>query len=134
MKKALIALAVLALAGCAKPYGPVEGTYDTPFVKPDPSKQQTKIKIFRITQFRDSLFSLCKFEVSVDGKSVARLPQNKYVNVYVDNGTHYLSYIYSCDEGRPQAKKVLEVIANGTPQEYSSRISGYGELQMWRTL
>ncbi len=134
MKKALMALAVLALAGCAKPYGPTDKIYNPSLVKADASKQQTQIKLLRLTQFRDSIYSFCVFDVAVDGKDVASLEQNKYVTLYVDNGTHYLSYSYSCDRGTPRAQKVLEVIANGTPQEYSSKITGYGELAMWRTL
>ncbi|WP_058973279.1 hypothetical protein [Type-D symbiont of Plautia stali] len=133
MKKSLIALAVLLLAGCARPYGPVAGTVNDQLTKSDPSKQQTKIKVLRLTQFRDSLFNLCTFDFSVDGKLVAFLRQNNYVTVYLDHGMHYLSYTYSCDEGRPYAQKVLEVITNGMPQEYSAKIGAFGQLFMWRT-
>lgn len=133
MKKPLIALAVLALASCAKPYGPVANTLNDQLTKPDPSKHQTKIKVLRVPQFRDSLFNLCTFDFSVDGKLVAFLKQNNYVTVYLDNGMHYLSYTYSCDEGRPYAQKVLEVITNGMPQEYSTKIGAFGHLFMWRT-
>lgn len=133
MKKAMLTLAILALVGCARPYGPTTSIINDQVVTPNPSKKQTKIKVFRMKQFRESILSSCQFMIEIDGKMVAMLKQNQYVTAYVDNGTHYLGFSDTCYSTEITGRKVLEVIADGAPQEYSTKIGAYGAFLMWRT-
>jgi uncharacterized lipoprotein YajG len=134
VKKALIALAVLTLAGCARPYGPATNIINQQMVTPDASKQQTKVTVTRQKQFIGSASgNHCKFVVNIDGQDVAMLRQNQFVSTYLENGLHKLRVSNDCSVLSLGMRKSLDVIADGTPQEYATEVGFWGQYRMWRT-
>ena len=134
MKKAMMALAVLTLAGCARPYGPATTIMNQQIVTPNANQQQTKVTVTRNRQFIGSMSGgTCKFVVNIDGQDVAMLRQNQYVTTYLENGTHKLRVSNDCSVLSLGMRKTLDVVATGTPQEYATEIGFWGQYRMWRT-
>lgn len=134
MKKALLALAVLTLAGCARPYGSADTIINQQMVTPDASKKQTPVTVTRLKQFIGSASGgRCKFVVNVDGHDVAMLRQNQFVTTYLENGLHKLRVSNDCSVMSLGMRKSLDIIADGTPQEYATEVGFWGQYRMWRT-
>ncbi|WP_182059260.1 hypothetical protein [Pantoea sp. ME81] len=134
MKKALIALAVLTLAGCARPYGSADTIINQQMVTPDASKKQTSVTVTRLKQFIGSASGgTCKFVVNVDGQDVAMLRQNQFVTAYLENGLHKLRVSNDCSVMSLGMRKSLDIVADGTPQEYATEVGFWGQYRMWRT-
>lgn len=135
MKKAVIALAVLALTACAKPHGPPEEILNPAMVTPDNNKSQTRITITREEQssLLTASMGLCSFLISIDGKDVALLRQNQVVTAYLDNGPHALRVSNSCISVGLGIRKTLKIVADGTPQAYATNEGYWGQYHLWRT-
>ncbi len=134
MKKVLLALAVLTLVGCARPYGSADTIINQQLVTPDASKKQTPVTVTRLKQFIGSASGgACKFVVNVDGHDVAMLRQNQFVTTYLENGLHKLRVSNDCSVMSLGMRKSLDIIADGTPQEYATEVGFWGQYRMWRT-
>ena len=133
MKKAILALAVLTLAGCARNYGPADTILDRQVVTPDAAQQQTKVTVTRAKQFiGGGSGGLCKFLVAIDGKDVALLRQNQFVTAYLNNGSHNIRVSNECNVLTMGMRKSLDLVADGTPQEYVAEVGFWGQYRMWR--
>lgn len=133
MKKAILALAVLTLAGCARNYGPAETILDQQLVTPNPAQQQTKVTVTRAKQFIGGASGgLCKFLVAIDDKEVALLRQNQFVTTYLSNGPHNIRVSNECNVMSMGMRKSLDLIADGAPQEYVAELGFWGQYRMWR--
>lgn len=134
MKKLVLALAVLTLAGCARPYGPADKILDNQIVTPSPSEQQTKVTITRQKQFIGNMSGgKCKFLISIDDSEVALLRQNQFVTTYLKNGPHKLRVSNDCSVLTMGMRKTLDITADGTDQEYVAEVGFWGQYRMWRT-
>ncbi len=134
MKKLLIACAVLTLAGCARPYGPADTVINQQLVTPDPSKPQTKVTVTRLKQFiGGGSGGTCKFVINIDNQDVAMLRQNQFVTAYLANGLHKLKVSNDCTVLSMGMRKSLDIVADGSPQEYATEVGFWGQYRMWRT-
>lgn len=134
MKKLVLALAVLTLAGCARPYGPADTILDKQLVTPVSSEQQTKVTVTRQKQFIGSISGgMCKFVITVDDSEVALLRQNQFVTTYLKNGPHKLRVSNDCSVLTMGMRKTLDITADGTAQEYVAEVGFWGQYRMWRT-
>lgn len=133
MKKIMIALAVLTLAGCARPHGEADVILNQEIVKPKSDTQQTKITVTRNKQFiGGGSGGMCKFLVAIDDKDVALLRQNQFVTAYLENGLHKLRVSNECNVLSMGMRKSLDIVADGTPQEYVAELGFWGQYRMWR--
>jgi len=99
MKKILVALAALLLAGCASnPYEPtvqVKSSYAN--ASTTAPKGQTHIRLHRIDQWSTIPFEkTCPLIVILDGQTVASLHFNQYVDLNVPNGIRTLEVRLAC--------------------------------------
>lgn len=134
VKKIVLVLAVLTLAGCARPYGPAEKVLNEQMVVPNPAEKQTKVTITRLKQFiGGGSGGVCKFLVSIDNKDVALLRQNQFVTAYLENGSHSLKVSNECHVMSLGMRKTLNIITDGTPQDYVTEIGFWGQYRMWQT-
>ncbi|EAA9301822.1 hypothetical protein BHZ80_19205 [Salmonella enterica] len=134
MKKIILVtgLSVL-LTACARPYGPAEKVIDTQIVQPQSGVEQTKITVTRNKQFIGSAAGgLCKFLVSIDGSEVALLRQNQFVTAYIKNGPHKLKVSNECEKLSMGMRKSLDLMADGSPQEYVAENGFWGQYRLWR--
>lgn len=130
----MLALAVLALAGCARPYGPADKTINQQLVTPNSAEQQTKVTVTRGKQFIGSMSGgICKFVITVDETDVALLRQNQFVTTYLKNGPHKLRVSNDCSVLSMGMRKTLDLVADGTPQEYTAEVGFWGQYRLWRT-
>ena len=133
MKKITLALAVLTLAGCARPYGQAEKILNQEMVTPKSDTQQTKVTVTRNKQFiGGGRGGMCKFLVAIDGKDVALLRQNQFVTAYLANGPHKLRVSNECNVLSMGMRKTLDLVADGTPQEYLTEVGFWGQYRMWQ--
>lgn len=133
MKKLLLMVAVLILAGCARPYGPAEKILNSEIVTPKVGAAQTKITVTRNKQFiGGGSGGLCKFLVSVDDKEVALLRQNQFVTAYLNNGPHKLKVSNECNLMSMGMRKTLDLNADGQDQKYIAEQGMWGQYRMWR--
>ncbi|MDY0927955.1 hypothetical protein GJV14_23705 [Enterobacteriaceae bacterium RIT697] len=103
-------------------------------VTPDASKQQTKVTVTRLKQFiGGGSGNTCKFVVNIDGQDVAMLRQNQFVSTYLENGLHKLRVSNDCSVLSMGMRKSLDIVADGTPQEYATEVGFWGQYRMWRT-
>jgi hypothetical protein len=110
-------LAVLTLAGCARPYGQAEKILNQEMVTPKSDTQQTKVTVTRNKQFiGGGSGGMCKFLVAIDGKDVALLRQNQFVTAYLANGPHKLRVSNECNVLSMGMRKTLDLVADGTPR------------------
>ncbi|AKJ41996.1 hypothetical protein SOASR032_05440 [Pragia fontium] len=134
MKKIILAVAVLILAGCARPYGPAEIVLNQQLVTPNPTEQQTRITVTRLKQFSGNTSGgNCKFLINIDKTDVALLRQNQFVTVYLKNGPHKLRVSNECSTFDLGMRKTLDISADGTPQEYVTEVGVWRQYRMWRT-
>ncbi|KEY60918.1 hypothetical protein [Serratia sp. DD3] len=133
MKKILLALTALTLAGCARPYGPAEEILNKEIVIPKNGTQQTKVTVTRNKQFIGAgSGGVCKFLIAIDDENVAVLKQNQFVTAYLANGPHKLRVSNECNVLTMGMRKTLDLVADGTPQEYISEVGFWGQYRMWR--
>ncbi len=129
----MVAIALLALAGCARPYGEAETILNHEIVKPKNDTQQTKITVTRNKQFiGGGSGGMCKFLVAIDNKDVALLRQNQFVTAYLENGPHKLRVSNECNVMSMGMRKTLDIVADGHPQEYVAELGVWGQYRMWR--
>lgn len=76
---------------------------------------------------------MCKFVVAVDGKEIALLRQNQYVTAYLNNGLHKLRVSNECAAMSLGMRRTVDVLADGTDQEYLSEVGFWGQYRLWRT-
>ncbi|EKN4881412.1 hypothetical protein DVQ40_19475 [Yersinia enterocolitica] len=134
MKIILTLMLVIGLAGCAKPYGPAEIILNQQLVTPNVSEPQTKITVTRLKQFTGGINGgVCKFIINIDGDDVALLRQNQFITAYIKNGTHKLQVSNDCGTLSMGMRKTLDIIADGTTQEYVTETGMWGQYRMWRT-
>ncbi|QLK61790.1 hypothetical protein GE278_13850 [Enterobacteriaceae bacterium Kacie_13] len=99
MKKTLVALAALLLAGCASnPYEPTLQVKSS-FANASTSapKGQTHIRLHRIDQWSTVPFEkTCPLIVILDGQTVASLHFNQYVDLNVPNGLRKIEVRIAC--------------------------------------
>ncbi|WP_213993872.1 hypothetical protein [Sodalis sp. dw_96] len=134
MKKIILAFFIFGLAGCARPYGPAEQVLNKDIVSPKSGEQQTKITVTRNKQFiGGGSGGMCKFLVTIDGSDVALLKQNQFVTAYITNGSHKLKVSNECNVLTMGMRKTLDIIANGTEQQYIAENGFWGQYRMWRT-
>lgn len=134
MKKIILVIGLsIFLTACARPYGPAEKIIDASIVQPQPGVEQTKITVTRNKQFIGSAGGgLCKFLVSIDGNDIALLRQNQFVTAYLKNGSHKLKVSNECEKLSLGMRKSLDLIADGTPQEYVAENGFWGQYRLWR--
>ncbi|MEM0650775.1 hypothetical protein AAFL31_02975 [Klebsiella huaxiensis] len=125
-----MALAVIGLTGCARPYDPAEKILNQEVVKPNSAHPQTKVTITRNKQFIASASGgTCKFLISIDGKDIALLRQNQFVSAYINNGPHRLKVSNECTTLSMGMRKTLDIVADGTPQEYVTEQGAWGNIE-----
>lgn len=133
VKKILLALTVMTLAGCARPYGPAEEILNKEIIAPKNDTQQTKVTVTRNKQFiGGGSGGMCKFLVAVDDKDVALLRQNQFVTAYLSKGPHKLRVSNECNVLSMGMRKTLDLVADGAPQEYIAEVGFWGQYRMWR--
>ncbi|EDV2803187.1 hypothetical protein CSN22_004899 [Salmonella enterica subsp. diarizonae] len=134
MKKIIFVIGLsIFLTACARPYGPAEKIIDTSIVQPQPGVEQTKITVTRNKQIQgNTAGGRCKFLVSIDGNGVALLRQNQFITVYLKNGPHKLKVNNECERFSMGLRKTLDLIADGTTQEYLTEIGFWGQYRLWR--
>ncbi|MEE8729228.1 MAG: hypothetical protein SOI28_08425 [Rahnella inusitata] len=99
MKKTLVALAALLLAGCASnPYEPtlqVKSSFAN--ASTTAPEGQTHIRLHRIDQWSTVPFEkTCPLIVILDGQTVASLHFNQYVDLNVPNGLRKIDVRIAC--------------------------------------
>ncbi|WAH62090.1 hypothetical protein LZ023_37325 (plasmid) [Pseudomonas silvicola] len=104
-------------------------------VTPDASKKQTPVTV---TRLKAGFYWKCQrwnlqFVVNVDGQDVAMLRQNQFVTAYLENGLHKLRVSNDCSVMSLGMRKSLDIVADGTPQEYATEVGFWGQYRMWRT-
>ncbi|MNZ73876.1 hypothetical protein D3C78_923040 [compost metagenome] len=133
LKKMLLLLAALTLAGCARPHGPAEEILNKELVTPKADTQQTKVTVTRNKQFiGGGSGGMCKFLVAIDNQDIALLRQNQFVTAYLNNGPHKLRVSNECNVLSMGMRKTLDFVADGTPQEYIAEVGFWGQYRMWR--
>ncbi len=75
---------------------------------------------------------MCKFLIAIDDKEVALLRQNQFVTAYLNNGPHKIRVSNECNVLSMGMRKSLDLIADGTPQEYVAELGFWGQYRMWR--
>lgn len=75
---------------------------------------------------------MCKFLVSIDDEDIALLRQNQFVTAYIDNGLHKLRVSNECNVLSMGMRKTLDIVADGSEQEYVTEIGFWGQYRMWR--
>ncbi|UYF57306.1 hypothetical protein M2R49_09175 [Citrobacter amalonaticus] len=134
MRAILLFVAILGLIGCARPYGPAEQILNQDLVTPNNNKEQTKITITRNKQFiGGGSGGMCKFLIAIDDRDLALLRQNQFVTAYLDKGPHKLRVSNDCATLSMGMRKTLDIIADGTEQEYITEQGVWGQYRMWRT-
>lgn len=151
MKKTFIALAVLLVAGCSgkNPYQPAPQALQSAVVtesqtnktqspeqdKADQVKAEqgkTIVRLHRMDQWTVIPFErTCPLYVRVDGKLVAALQFNEYVDLRMVNGQRNVKVSLACTMTGRSAEAVID--ANGVHQEYETDSGWYGQLRLWRT-
>lgn len=144
MNKTFIALAVLLLAGCAKnPYQAAPQVIQSAVIvpgdarvkaqtQPEADKGKTRVRLHRADQWTLVPFEItCPLYVRVDGKVVAALQFNEYVDLNLINGKRAVKVSLACTLTGRSAE--AEIIADGTLQEYETNSGWYGQLRLWRT-
>lgn len=151
MKKTFIALAVLLAAGCSgkNPYQPAPQVLQSAVVtesqtnktqspeqdKADQVKAEqgkTIVRLHRMDQWTVIPFErTCPLYVRVDGKLVAALQFNEYVDLSLVNGQRKVKVSLACTMTGRSAEEIID--ANGTHQEYETDSGWYGQLRLWRT-
>lgn len=150
MKKTFIALAVLLVAGCSgNPYQAAPQVLKAAVVtenqtnktqspeqdKADQDKAEqgkTIVRLHRMDQWTIIPFErTCPLYVRVDGKLVAALQFNEYVDLRLVNGQRNVKVSLACTMTGRSAEAVIE--ANGEHQEYETDSGWYGQLRLWRT-
>lgn len=99
MKKTLVALAALFLAGCASnPYEPTLQVKSSFANASTPAPEgQTHIRLHRIDQWSTVPFEkTCPLIVILDGQTVASLHFNQFVDLNVPNGLRKLDVRIAC--------------------------------------
>ncbi|EKN3726536.1 hypothetical protein ACS78O_21580 [Yersinia enterocolitica] len=131
MKKLIIALAVFVLAGCAnKPYEQTTNVIEPKLTTK--KADSTQIRIHRVSQISGSgLGEGCPLVVSVDNTEAAGLQQNQYVDLFLDKGNHTVKVRFSC--ALTGWSKSLDIVADGSYQEYETETGMAGQYRMWRT-
>lgn len=133
MKKLFLGLAIVVLAGCARPYGSADIILDQEVVTPKNDTEHTKVKITRNTQFIGiASGGMCRFVISIDDKDVALLRQNQFVTAYLTNGLHKLRVRNDCNIATLGMRKSLDILVDGTPQEYMTEVGAWGQYRMWQ--
>jgi hypothetical protein len=133
VKNIILGLAILTLVGCARPHGPAEKILDQQLVTPNLAQQQTKVTVTRAKQFiGGGSGGMCKFLIAIDDKEVALLRQNQFVTAYLNNGPHKIRVSNECNVLSMGMRKSLDLIADGTPQEYVAELGFWGQYRMWR--
>ncbi|SEA54423.1 hypothetical protein SAMN02982996_01905 [Lonsdalea quercina] len=134
MKKLFFLFFVLILSGCSRPHGPAEYILDQTIITPNNQVKQTKVTVTRNKQFIGSgSGGHCKFVVAVDGKEIALLRQNQYVTAYLNNGLHKLRVSNECTVASMGMRRTVDVLADGTEQEYLTEVGIWGQYRLWRT-
>ncbi|ASY79274.1 hypothetical protein BJK05_04390 [Pectobacterium polaris] len=134
MKKIIFFLGAVVLSGCSRPHGPAEKILNQELILPNNIEQQTKITVTRNKQFiGGGSGGMCKFLVSIDDRDIALLRQNQFVTAYINNGSHKLRVSNECNVLSMGMRKTLDVIADGSEQEYVTEIGMWGQYRMWRT-
>ncbi|GBU12606.1 hypothetical protein AwEntero_12070 [Enterobacterales bacterium] len=151
MKKTFIALAVLLVAGCSgkNPYQPAAQALQSAVVtqsqtnktqSPEQDKADqasaeqgnTIVRLHRADQWSVIPFErTCPLYVRVDGKLVAALQFNEYVDLRLVNGQRKVKVSLACTMTGRSAEAVID--ANGTHQEYETDSNWYGQQRLWRT-
>lgn len=114
MKKTLVALAALLLAGCASnPYEPtvqVKSSFaNASAVAPE---GQTHIRLHRLEQMSILPFEkTCPLLVILDGKTIAALHFNQYIDLNVPNGMRKIEVRVAC--ALTKTTGAITVDANG---------------------
>lgn len=72
---------------------------------------------------------MCEFLVATDNKDVALLRQNQFVTAYLKNGPHNIRVSNECNILTMGMRKSLDIIADGTSQEYASQAGFLGPVQ-----
>lgn len=128
-----LALAILMLSGCARPYGPAETVINKQIVEPKPGIEQTKVTVTRNKQFiGGGSGGMCRFLIQIDGKDIAKLRQNQFITTYLNNGKHLLRVSNECDIASMGMRKSLEINADGADQEYLTEVGFWGQYRMWQ--
>jgi len=130
MKKLLLALAFVGLAGCASnPFEATHTIYDPSLLNKAPNT--TKVRVHRVEQLSGSaLGEDCPLVLKVDEKEVAGLQQNQFVDIYLPSGKYTLSVRFKC--AFTAWRKSLDLNANGDYQEYQTETGAAGQYRMWR--
>lgn len=130
MKRTYLVLAFMMLAGCvSKPFEATDVIYDSTFLNNTPDS--TKVRVHRIEQLSGAALGKdCPLVLKVDGKEVAGLKQNQFVDIYLPEGKHNLSVRFKC--ALTAWRKSLDIIANGEYQEYKTETGAAGQYRMWQ--
>ncbi|KAB8308227.1 hypothetical protein EH227_15560 [Rouxiella chamberiensis] len=131
MKKLLIAVLALGLAGCAtKPYEATRTIYDKDLTTANGNL--THVRVHRASQLTGAaLGESCPLVLKVDNKEIAGLQQNQYVDVFLPQGEHALSVRFKC--ALTEWRKSTQFIADGKPREYETELGVAGQYRMWQT-
>lgn len=134
MKRIFFLFFVLILSGCSRPHGPAEYILDQTIITPDTQGKQTKVTVTRNKQFIGAWSGgLCKFVVTVDDREIALLRQNQYVTAYLNNGLHKLRVSNECVALSLGMRRTVDVLADGSEQEYAAEVGFGGQYRLWRT-
>ncbi|OSN06696.1 hypothetical protein AU510_07180 [Lonsdalea britannica] len=134
MKRLFFLCLVLILSGCSRPHRPAEYIIDRAIITPNTQVKQTKVTVTRNKQFIGAgSGGMCKFVVTVDDSDIALLKQNQYITAYLNNGLHKLRVSNECTAMSFGMRKTLDVLADGTDQEYVAEVGIWGQYRLWRT-
>lgn len=126
MKKiVIVSFFAILLAGCNTigPFGETQNILKEEYIKPSPQKIQTKVTVIRSDQVAHSQ---CPIRFVINGNEVAYLPANKYITVYLDNGSYLFQVFSGC---LLTGRKSWDVFANGVEQEYFIEHGYWGQLR-----
>ncbi|ENG6105791.1 hypothetical protein ACAY19_001381 [Serratia liquefaciens] len=133
MKKILLAATLLTLVGCARPYGPADKVLSTKYAEKKENVVQSKITVTRNKQFiGGGSGGTCRFVVAIDETDIALLRQNQFAVAYLDKGPHKLKVSNDCNVLSMGMRKTLDIIADGTDQEYVTENGFWGQYRMWQ--
>lgn len=122
------------LFGCARPFEHTPYVLNEELTKPNPDITQSKITVHRALQIKNNMSGdTCKFLVLIDDNPVAALAQNRYVVFYLNPGVYKLKTTSECEWGSMGLRKTLDVVADGTEQEYETELGFFNQFRMWRT-
>ncbi len=74
----------------------------------------------------------CRFVVAVDETNIALLRQNQFAVAYLDKGPHKLKVSNDCNVLSMGMRKTLDIVADGTDQEYVTENGFWGQYRMWQ--